>query len=144
MKTKSYVGKYTQTIQEYLFTMGFTWSDGSRDPKEEAPTLYIIWDEKTLYYGYSLEIFLDDASDELSFGELIKKIKELKAEKEVCKYKPFDKILVRDSETHNWRPALFNYYEEGTPCPYICVAPHSRYKQAIPYKGNEHLANKKG
>ena len=53
-------------------------------------------------------------------------------------FKPFDKVLVRDSEDDVWKAGYFsNYDEDDVSLPYICVG--SLYKLCIPYEGNEHL-----
>lgn len=55
-----------------------------------------------------------------------------------CSLKPFDKVLVRDSEDGVWKAGYFsNYDEDDVSLPYICVG--SLYKLCIPYEGNEHL-----
>lgn len=55
-----------------------------------------------------------------------------------CPFKPFDKVLVRDSEDSVWKAGYFsNYDEDDVSLPYICVG--SLYKLCIPYEGNEHL-----
>lgn len=55
-----------------------------------------------------------------------------------CPFKPFDKVLVRDSEDSVWKAGYFsNYDEDDESFPYICVG--SIYKLCIPYEGNEHL-----
>lgn len=55
-----------------------------------------------------------------------------------CPFKPFDKVLVRDSEDSVWKAGYFsNYDEDDESLPYICVG--SIYKLCIPYEGNEHL-----
>lgn len=55
-----------------------------------------------------------------------------------CPFKPFDKVLVRDSEDSVWKAGYFsNYDEDDKSLPYICVG--SLYKLCIPYEGNEHL-----
>lgn len=55
-----------------------------------------------------------------------------------CSLKPFDKVLVRDSEDGVWKAGYFsNYDEDDVPLPYICVG--SLYKLCIPYEGNEYL-----
>lgn len=56
-------------------------------------------------------------------------------------FKPFEKVLVRDSDAYEWNGDLFNYInDEGQ---YICVG--SFWLQCIHYEGNEHLlgTNKK-
>lgn len=53
-------------------------------------------------------------------------------------FKPFDKVLVRDSEDDVWKADYFSSYDEDDAIlPYICVG--SLYKLCIPYEGNEHL-----
>lgn len=55
-----------------------------------------------------------------------------------CSLKPFDKVLVRDSEDGVWKAGYFsNYDEDDVSLPYICVG--SLYKLCIPYEGNEYL-----
>lgn len=49
--------------------------------------------------------------------------------------KPFDKVLVRDSESDNWRANLFGYI--GKDGYYHCV--FANWVYCIPYAGNEHL-----
>lgn len=60
-----------------------------------------------------------------------------KVEKLAPKFKPFDKVLVRDSDEGNWRCAIFNHFDKGSPFPYTTTS--VSWKQCIPYEGNEHL-----
>lgn len=50
-------------------------------------------------------------------------------------FKPYDKVLVRDSDDCNWVCDIFSHMTEGG-C-YVCVG--SWRLQCIPYEGNEHL-----
>lgn len=52
-------------------------------------------------------------------------------------FKPFQKVLVRDSNTEKWGADFFSYYEEGSEYSYTCTA--CGFRQCIPYEGNEHL-----
>jgi hypothetical protein len=61
-----------------------------------------------------------------------KQIVDLKPKVEL---KPFDKVLVRDSESDNWRANLFGYI--GKDGYYHCV--FANWVYCIPYAGNEHL-----
>lgn len=54
------------------------------------------------------------------------------------KFKPFDKVLMRNEDNQPWRACLFSHYREDLACPYVCVG-CSAYKQCIPYEGNEYL-----
>lgn len=49
--------------------------------------------------------------------------------------KPFDKVLVRDSESDKWRANLFGYIDKDEY--YHCV--YAKWVYCIPYAGNEHL-----
>lgn len=53
-----------------------------------------------------------------------------------CRFKPFDKVLVRDLEIQKWRCNIYSHYKEGS-FPYVCV--DGEYRFCIPYEGNEHL-----
>lgn len=52
-----------------------------------------------------------------------------------AKLKPFDKVLVRDSKSDNWRANLFGYI--GKDGYYCCV--YANWAYCIPYIGNEHI-----
>ena len=53
-------------------------------------------------------------------------------------FKPFDKVLVRDSDTQSWGANLFSYYDASDDYyPYVCLS--CRFGQCIPY--NEHTAH---
>lgn len=53
-------------------------------------------------------------------------------------FKPFDKVLVRDSDSDIWQIDLFESDKMPfTACDYACLA--SSWEQCIPYAGNEHL-----
>nr|DAI53830.1 MAG TPA: hypothetical protein [Caudoviricetes sp.] len=51
------------------------------------------------------------------------------------KVKPFDRVLVRDSKSDNWRANLFSYI--GKDGYYHCV--YANWAYCIPYEGNESL-----
>lgn len=56
-------------------------------------------------------------------------------------FKPFDKVLVRDSVTARWRCNIYSHYnEKDINFPYICV--YNAFKYCIPYKGNEDKVGK--
>lgn len=61
-----------------------------------------------------------------------KQIVDLKPKVEL---KPFDKVLVRDSESDRWRANLFGYIDKNEY--YHCV--YANWVYCIPYAGNEHL-----
>lgn len=50
--------------------------------------------------------------------------------------KPFDKVLVRDRKSSEWRANLFSYKKVNEPY-YYCV--YAGWNYCIPYEGNEHL-----
>lgn len=60
-----------------------------------------------------------------------------KVEKPAHKFKPFDKVLVRDNDHCRWTIDFYSYYIKGCQFPYKTLA--GGYCQCIPYDGNEHL-----
>lgn len=65
----------------------------------------------------------------------------LELEKIKQKFKPFDKVLVRDDINEKWILSIFGCYEDevDTDFPYVCI--NGRYCYCIPYEGNEYLLN---
>lgn len=60
-----------------------------------------------------------------------------------CEFKPFDKVLVRNTDTEEWFPGFFEKYDSTWNYPYHIMNRRSMtdfaFKQCIPYEGNEHL-----
>lgn len=52
-------------------------------------------------------------------------------------FKPFQEVLVRNSDADIWIAAHFSRFNNKNPCCYITTL--SAYKQCIPYEGNEYL-----
>ena len=52
--------------------------------------------------------------------------------------KPFNRVLVRDSDVQFWHAAFFSHKVNSDVYPYITTA-NEKYAQCIPYEGNEHL-----
>lgn len=53
------------------------------------------------------------------------------------KFKPFDKVLVRNSDFEHWKIDFYSTYIENKSYHYICAS--NNYKICIPYEGNEYL-----
>ena len=87
--------------------------------------------------------FATDSEKQQLFDALAKEGKAWDAEKKqivdlkpkVDELKPFDKVLVRDSESDKWRANLFSYI--GKDGYYHCV--YANWAYCIPYIGNESL-----
>lgn len=70
-------------------------------------------------------------------NDIILEIEEEQQERE-CQLKPFDKVLVRDSDSGIWSADFFSYLRgEEFLFNHVCVG--NPYTQCIPYEGNEHL-----
>ena len=52
-------------------------------------------------------------------------------------FKPFEKVLVRDSEADKWRCAFYSHFEPNSIYHYSTTG--SVYAMCIPFEGNEHL-----
>lgn len=86
--------------------------------------------------------FATDSEKQQLFGALAKKGKTWDAKKKMivdlkqkAGFKPFDKVLVRDDETSEWKA---NFYSQmGAFGGYECIS--GVWGDCIPYEGNEHL-----
>ena len=63
---------------------------------------------------------------------------------DISTLKPFDKVLVRDKNTEEWRAHFFSHYRNTSDRSYICIGIEglNEFKKCIPFKGNEHLRGK--
>ena len=74
-----------------------------------------------------------DAMDKAGYtwdGKTLKK-------KQKSQFKPFDKVLVRDSESDKWRCAFYSHFEPNGIYHYGTII--GMYAMCIPFEGNEHL-----
>ena len=88
--------------------------------------------------------YATDSEKQQLFSALAKENKAWDSEKKEvvnlkpkAKLKPFDKVLVRNRNTHRWEADLFGFKSEGYDTDYHCVS--SIWKFCIPYIGNESL-----
>ena len=65
-------------------------------------------------------------------------LKPYKPHYDIANFKPFNKVLVKDSCCEKWVASLFsNYDKDSIPHHFVCI--DSCYEQCIPFEGNEHL-----
>ena len=94
--------------------------------------------------------FATDSEKQQLFGALAKEGKAWDAKKKMLvdlkpkiEFKPFDKVLVRNTDTEEWFPGFFEKFDRTWNYPYHIMNLRSMtdfsFKQCIPYEGNEHL-----
>lgn len=90
--------------------------------------------------------FATDSEKQQLFDALAKEGKRWDSEKKQIvdlkpkvELKPFDRVLVRDSESDKWRSNLFGYIDKDGY--FHCV--YANWAYCIPYEGNEHLLGTK-
>lgn len=97
-----------------------------------SSTWYIIKDYIPAPLNVKLELL-----DIIKANGFIWNANTLQLEKiEKVKFKPFDRVLVRNVEHVEWRISLFSSYSDEI-YKYKCI--NGNYKYCIPYEGNEHL-----
>lgn len=85
-----------------------------------------------LFYGYpDDECVLFQSKDQRDWSKF-----EVSDQESKHQFKPFDKVLVRDSDHSKWECDIFSHFgdEEGI---FVCIS--DWWRQCIPYEGNEHL-----
>ena len=94
--------------------------------------------------------FATDSEKQQLFDALAKEGKAWDAETKTledlpkkCEFKPFDKVLVRNTDTEEWFPGFFEKFDSTWNYPYHIMNRRSMtdfaFQQCIPYEGNEHL-----
>ena len=141
--TKIYLSNEEDRIkfQKKVFKLGVEWWNGGllQKPIKERPFYYIDNNLK-LSFGYSHQkIWFRQYEYKQIFLEDVLAIKEPKEE---CEFKPFDRVLVRDSDNERWRPRFFAWhnvdYKENYPYPFE-TTDGCFHSYCIPY--DENLAN---
>lgn len=84
-------------------------------------------------YDISAQFYIDNIEKRLG-GKI--NCKTLEIDKTQPKFKPFDKVLVRDSHDDTWKATFFSHIRE-TDGRYMCCC--LNWKRCIPYEGNESL-----
>ena len=59
---------------------------------------------------------------------------------DITTLKPFDKVLVRNSDKYCWTTQFFSFYNPDSIDPFKCLGQYNGgYTQCVPYESNEHL-----
>jgi len=127
-------------IQRHAFRLGYEWrSFGKEETKYEfCPVLYFEKDGAILK-DECADGFKTWTNTEISITDFLA----LKPEdvKDAPEFKPFDRVLARDSDGDEWECDIFCRYDvDDSPHRFLCLS--SCWKQCIPYEGNEHLLGK--
>ena len=137
--------------KRYCFIEIFNYfkNDDLNDYASLNTTLQIvdIGGEYPIFKDEIVEIRLaTDSEKKQLFDALAKEGKAWDAEKKLivdlkpkCEFKPFDKVLVRDEKSDNWRVNLFSHMDKDGW--YRCI--YTSWHYCIPYEGNEHLLGTK-
>lgn len=132
--TKIIVVNNAEKLQEKLFEIGFKWPTPEQKIQHtDKPFLYIS-EDGGITYGLDIVTFRNSTKKILKVSEILEiKIDDIK----IPDFKPFDKVLVRSWDEDKWKIELFEKYEASEIYPYKCL--EFKYKQCIPFEGNEHL-----
>lgn len=131
--TKVYVDGKSEEVQKKLFELGFMWASGSRVVDYKNKPFIFISANMLMTTSSDMLYFKHDKSIECKADYILSIT--IDKEKE-CEFKPFDKVLVRDSNMEEWQVDLFSHIKKAD---YNFIAVGSCWKQCIPFEGNEHL-----
>ena len=141
--TKIYLSDEEDKIkfQEKVFRLGVEWSDGSNSVCKNmfSDTFFTINEFLNLFMSGGNISFISKKRKQIFLEDVLA----IEEPKEECKFKPFDKVLVRDGDDLRWKPRLFAWFD------FSCydddykfeVTTGEKYIHCIPYEGNEGLAN---
>ena len=125
-------------IQEKAFELGYQWGFGKETFWLKSP--YLFFNKSSIITHLSdVRCFEDRSGTKISAADFLalttEDVKDAPKEPEL---KPFDRVLVRDSDSDEWRPSF--YYQRDDSGTFMHrVIFDIGYHQCIPYEGNEHL-----
>lgn len=93
--------------------------------------------------NYCGECMLFPSKENRDWDDYAKQLKaKPKPTNDKYQFKPYEKVLVRDTDDQSWKIDFFGYIKEDKDAdfPYVCL---SEWAYCIPYKGNEHLLGTK-
>lgn len=135
-----------QKLFDAIKSHGYVWND---EPKnlEKLPK-FKVGDKIVKKGDISVTILISKVDDECYYSTTEGSIGllpiaeqddwELVPDKfDITTLKPFDKVLVRDTNTQKWTADVFSFFDKTHVYPYVCVGHYTN--QCIPYFGNEHL-----
>ena len=138
--TKIYLSNEEDRIkfQEKVFKLGVKWSEGDQSVITNGDMFFTIDNYLHLFLDWGKTSFINNTSKQIFLDEVLA----IEEPKEECKFKPFDKVLVRDGDDLRWKPRLFAWYnadyKENYPYQFE-TTDGDLYSYCIPY--DENLAN---
>ena len=136
--TKIYLSNEEDRIkfQEKVFRLGVEWSDGTTHVSNSLlkDIFFTINNDLRVYVDFGKVSFINNTSKQIFLDEVLA----IEEPKEEHKFKPFDKVLMRDGRSPQWIPTLFACYYDSEKYPYMDIT-SILYSKCIPYEGNEHL-----
>lgn len=87
-------------------------------------------EQRTLFFKKMQEVGYEWDADK-------KELKKIQPHYDISNFKPFDKVLTRDSDNGRWSCRWFSRYDKNQFLSFITT--NSVYSQCIPFEGNEHL-----
>ena len=141
--TKIYLSNEDDRVefQEKVFELGVRWANKTLGFQLAPNSFYYISNDMHMT---SDPISFSSSFNRCNYNQIfLEDVLAIEEHKEECKFKPFDKVLVRDAEDERWIPREFSWYN---PSCYdddykFEVTTGGRYIHCIPYEGNEELAN---
>ena len=128
-----------EAIQRHAFKLGYGWLSGGKSLKSFGTILFFGYDGCITHGSTKLGNWASGKNTEISAADFLaltpEDVQDAPKEPE---FKPFDRVLVRDSDEDEWHIDFFErYYDKDAPYGNMCVS--SRWRHCIPYEGNEHL-----
>ena len=130
----------TISVQKKLFEIGYMWSGEEQEPIIDYFAIFMREEELTM--TSDINYWIEDECEKIEVSDIlsIEIIEEEPIEKfDFSTLKPFDKVLVRDDKTDDWKCSLFSHLsnEDEDDNLFICV--YGYWDYCIPY--NEETMN---
>ena len=140
-----YDGKVREVVSEAVqikaFKLGYKWRVGIEILGEKSPYLF-FYKSSTMTHlaAEDVRYFEDNSCIKISAADFLALSPEdVRDEPKEPEFRPFDRVLVRDSSIEEWHIDFFEGMNKDKDEPYTYRCLNSFWHRCIPYEGNEHL-----
>ena len=131
----------SEAIQRKAFELGYGWGNGGKSLQLlDVPLLFLDINGFITWGSSKTGSWLNGDNAEISAADFLALTPEdVKDEPKEQEFKPFDRVLVRDTCDRKWRIDFFEEMNKDTDDAYRYRCLKSLWCDCIHYEGNEHL-----
>lgn len=126
---KIFIDDKSVELQKKLFDLGAEWRGTKTEIMYDDKYFFFVDENGMMAHSNNLRYYFHSDYQEIKVDEIL-------CWEPQHDFEPFEKVLVRNSNSERWVIDLYSHFDNT----HICLK--TAWHQCIPYKGNEHLLGK--